>query len=141
MNLFEVPGMSKELYRRFTLLCQKWPKDNLKSGRDYGEFFRKEIGVKFPQGELSKVEDIELVESQILSLERIASNTYYNENPVKKSSASGMEAWVCREAVSNEGIRSIHEQEEASLITKLKANLKFRFSKNEIDKSSQDNKT
>lgn len=132
--------MSRELYRRFTSLCQKWPKDETKSGRDYAEFFRKQLGAYFPQGELSQVKDVDLVDSQLSALERIANNTYYNENPLKKSSASGLESWACRDAVSNEGIRTVQEQEEATLIAKLKNNLRFRYSKGEANESTKDNK-
>lgn len=130
--------MSRELYRRFKSLCQKWPKDETKLGRDYGEYFRQQIGAHFPQGELSQVKDIDLVDQQLSSLERIVNNTYYNENPLKKSSASGMEAWACREAVSTEGLRTIHEQEEASLINKLKDGLRFKFSRDKKDESTSD---
>lgn len=137
---FDLFVMSRELYRRFTSLCQKWPKDETKSGRDYGEFFRKQLGAYFPQGELSQVKDVDLVDSQLSALERIANNSYYNENPLKKSSASGLESWACREAVSNEGIRTIQEQEEATLISKLKTNLRFKFSRDEPNESSQNNK-
>lgn len=127
--------MSKELYKRFTSLCQKWPIDKTKAGRDYGQFFREQLGAHFPQGEISKVKDMDLVESQLSSLERIADNTYYNETPLKRSSASGMEVSACRNLVSNEGLRSIQEQDEVSLIQKLKSNLKFKFL------SSNSNKT
>lgn len=120
---------SRELFKRFTNLCKKWPKDETKAGRDYGEFFRQELSGFFPQGELSQVKDVEKLEIGLKSLERIASNHYYGENPLKRSSASGMEAWACREAVSNEGIKSVQEQDETSLIKRLKKSLSVKLSK------------
>ena len=119
--------LSKDLYRRFVNLCEKWPKDNTKVGRDYAEYFRRQIGVNFPHGELGQVQDPKAVEESISALERIANNLYYNENPLKRSSASGLEAWACRLAISNDGIREIQEQDEVSLINKLKRRLGISF--------------
>lgn len=120
---------SKELYKRFTSLCQKWPKDESKAGRDFGEYFRKELSDFFPQGELSQVKDAQKFEAKLEPLERIVSNQYYNEKQLKRSSASGLEGWACREAVSNEGIRAVQEQDETSLIQRLKNALNVRFTK------------
>lgn len=120
---------SRELYKRFTSLCQKWPRDESKAGRDYGEYFRKELSEFFPQGEFSQVKDAQKVDAKLKPLERIASNQYYNEKQLKRSSASGMEGWACRGAVSNEGIRAVQEQDETSLIQRLKISLNFKFKK------------
>lgn len=118
---------SKELYKRFASLCQKWPKDETKAGRDYGEFYRKQLAEYFPQRELSQVTKVEEVDSYLNSLERLASNQYFNENPLKRSSATGLEGWACREAVSNEGMRAVQEDNEAQLIRRLKKALSIKF--------------
>lgn len=120
---------TKDLFKRFTTLCQKWPKDNSKAGRDYAEFFRQELGELFPQGELSHIKDIEKLKARLQALERIASNQYYTGNPLRRSSASGMEAWACREAISNEAIKSVREHDETRLIRRLKTNLNVKILK------------
>lgn len=122
---------ARELYKRFISLCQKWPLDEQKVGRDYGQFFRKQLSLKFPHGESSQITDVKTVEEQLSSLENIVNNTYYNENPLRRSSASGAEVRACRDAVSNDGLRTIHEMDEETFIVKLKRSIDFRFSKEE----------
>lgn len=127
---------SRELYKRFISLCQKWPKDEQKVGRDYAEHFREQLSAHFPHGESSTVKDPKIVEEYLTSLEKIANNIYYNEKPLKRSSASGMELWVCRNAVSNEGLRLIQEQEESTLIGRLKQSLGIKYKKDMEQKKS-----
>uniref|UniRef100_A0A6G1S7U4 Mitochondrial nucleoid factor 1 n=1 Tax=Aceria tosichella TaxID=561515 RepID=A0A6G1S7U4_9ACAR len=123
---------SKELFRRFANLCQKWPKDETKVGRDYGEYFRSQLSRHFPHGEQSQLNNIKEVERAISSLERLANNKYYNENPLKRSSASGLDAWACRQAISNDGIK-ILEEDEKSVVNRLLNSLGVRFSSSRSD--------
>lgn len=125
---------SKELYKRFMALCQRWPKDESKVGRDYGEYFRFQIMAHFPHGELSHVDDTRKIDRDLSALERIANNIYYNENQLKRSSASGLESWACTEAISNEGIKMLQDQDEASIINRLKTSLSLRFSDSQSDR-------
>lgn len=118
---------SKELYRRFIRLCEKWPRDEYKVGRDYGEFFRSKLGIKFPHAHQSYIEDFKEFDLKLAALERIVNNTYFNENLLKRSSSSGLESWACSEAISNEGIRSLEKYEENSVINRLKETLSFRY--------------
>lgn len=118
---------SKELYKRFLGLCQKWPLDETKVGRDYGEYFRAQLAKRFPHGELGKVESPKSTELYISALERIVSNKYYNENSLKRSSASGMEAEFCKDAVSNLNLEALQKMEEQTMIEKLKRVLSFKF--------------
>lgn len=118
---------SRELYRRFISLCKKWPKDESKIGRDYGEYFREIIGSQFPHGELGEVKDAKLVENYLKSLEKLANNNYFNENPLKRSSASGLEVWACRTAISNEGLRQINDEDENSVFQRLKGTLGVKY--------------
>lgn len=123
---------SKELFKRFVNLCQKWPKDDTKVGRDYGEYFRSQLVRYFPHGEQSELKNTKEVEKAISSLERLANNQYYNENPLKRSSASGLEAWACKRAISNEGIK-LMEEDEKSVVQRLlnTLNVRFTFSKSD----------
>lgn len=118
-------------------LCQKWPKDETKAGRDYGDFIRNQLIEHFPQGDLGQVKNTKQVESMISSLERLANNQYYNENPLKRSSASGLESYCCRDAVSNEGIMMIHEENENTLYNRLKGVLSMKFAQDERDKPQE----
>lgn len=118
---------SQQLYKRFINLCQKWPKDDTKYGRDFGEYFRVKINAEFPHGEVSHVRDPGKLDEALSALERIANNNYFNENSLKRSSASGLEAWACREAVSTDNLKTLQEQEETSLIKKLTEALNVKF--------------
>lgn len=120
---------SKELYKRFVSVCKKWPSDETKVNRDYANFFRQQFKAKFPHAEQSQVKNLEELDSSLSSLERLANNIYFNENPLKTSSASGMEASACRVAVSTEGLRAIQEQDEASLVKRLRQALNVKFMK------------
>lgn len=118
---------SQQLYKRFINLCQKWPKDESKYGRDFGEYFRNKLTPEFPHGEASHLENPRKVDEAISALERIAENRYFSENPLKRSSASGLEGWACKEAVSTDNLRELQEQEENTLIKKLSEALNFKF--------------
>ena len=49
-------GPSKEVlarfYKDFQRICQQWPVDASKSGRDFGEHLRKSYDLKFKRGDL-----------------------------------------------------------------------------------------
>lgn len=121
-----------DLYRRFSSLCLKWPKDTTKAGRDYGEFFRTQFSKHFPHGQQTHVKNAKELDRALGSLERLADNKYYNENPLKRSSATGLEGWACREAISNEAMKLIDE-DESSMINRLKNVLNVRFSLSKAD--------
>lgn len=123
---------SKELYKRFVSLCQKWPKDDTKVGRDYGEYFRGHLGRHFAHGEQSQLKSAMEVERSLKPLERLANNQYYNENPLKRSSASGLEAWACKEVISNTGIKML-DDDEKSVVSRLVNSLSMRFSSSKSD--------
>lgn len=127
---------SREFYNRFVGLCKRWPKDETKYGRDYGEFFRKQFQNDFPHGEFSTVKDPIKLEQSLSALERLANNVYYKENPLKRSSASGLEAESCKIAISTDGLRAIQEQEENGITKRLKKALSVKF----IEDSKTNNK-
>lgn len=129
---------SRELYRRFLALCKKWPKDEQKPGRDYGEVLRKQFSEKFPQGELGAVESPIELDKSLSALERIANNIYYNENPLKRSSSTGLEVWAVREANSNETMKHMREEDEKTLFNRLKSLLSEPFSTQPSEKSNKD---
>lgn len=126
---------TKELYQRFARLCQRWPKDESKSGRDYSQIFRDQLNEHFPHGELGQVKNPARVTEILEPLEMIANSKYYEENQLKRSSASGLDIVALRDAISNEGIRVIQEQDESSLLARLKNNLSTRFSKSGMDRN------
>jgi len=128
---------TKELYSRFSRLCQRWPKDETKAGRDFGEVFREKLNKHFPHGDLGKVSDPSEVVKVIEPLERIAENKYFNENPLKRSSSTGLETGTLRYAISNEGLKLIHDQDEATLFKRLKSRLGIKLSGSKFEGKSE----
>uniref|UniRef100_A0A3B4UWP1 Mitochondrial nucleoid factor 1 n=1 Tax=Seriola dumerili TaxID=41447 RepID=A0A3B4UWP1_SERDU len=43
--------MSATRYRRFLKLCEEWPRDETKKGRDLGTFLRHKVASAFREGE------------------------------------------------------------------------------------------
>uniref|UniRef100_H2N055 Mitochondrial nucleoid factor 1 n=2 Tax=Oryzias latipes TaxID=8090 RepID=H2N055_ORYLA len=43
--------MSATRYRRFLKLCEEWPRDETKKGRDLGTFLRQRVASAFREGE------------------------------------------------------------------------------------------
>lgn len=124
---------SRELYKRFVNLSKKWPKDETKAGRDYGEYFRNQITEFFPQGEHSRVENTQKVRNSITALENIANDLYHQDNPLRRSSASGLDRESCRMAISNEGIKCINDEDESSLLSRLKSVLSVNYLRSPAD--------
>lgn len=127
---------ARELYRRFAKICEKWPKDQSKQGRDYAELFRQQLADKFPHGEHGLVKDPIETEKYLVSLERLVNNLYFNENPLKKSSATGnLDLQIFQKATSNEIVNNVGFGEEESLMRRLLDRLQMQFSSSHISKS------
>lgn len=47
--------MAATRYRRFLKLCEEWPRDELKKGRDLGMFLRQRVASAFREGENTQV--------------------------------------------------------------------------------------
>ncbi len=47
--------MSATRYRRFLKLCEEWPRDEYKKGRDLGTFLRQKVATAFREGENTQV--------------------------------------------------------------------------------------
>lgn len=50
--------MSATRYRRFLKLCEEWPKDESKKGRDLGTFLRQRVASAFREGENTQVGEL-----------------------------------------------------------------------------------
>lgn len=48
--------MSATRYRRFLKLCEEWPRDETKKGRDLGTFLRQRVASAFREGENTQVD-------------------------------------------------------------------------------------
>ncbi|KAK7078267.1 Ubiquinol-cytochrome-c reductase complex assembly factor 2 [Halocaridina rubra] len=110
--------MSRNSYRNFLKLLEKWPLDETKKGRDLGEYIRVRITSAFKQGDSSIVNEEECMRTHS-SLDRLASNVYAIRYPrALRSSSTGLSLDQCREVNSTEFMENVTAQ-ESGFISKL----------------------
>uniref|UniRef100_A0A3Q2FM49 Mitochondrial nucleoid factor 1 n=1 Tax=Cyprinodon variegatus TaxID=28743 RepID=A0A3Q2FM49_CYPVA len=83
--------MSATRYRRFLKLCEEWPRDETKKGRDLGTFLRQRVASAFREGENTQIADPEKCDQMYESLARINGNVYRQRFPrVRDTSFTGV---------------------------------------------------
>lgn len=93
------------LYRRFLQLCEEWPVDSTKAGRDLGTYIREKVAKGFRQGEASVVNQEEC-EQNYDSLSKINSSYYRTLYPrVKTHNVTGTTLEECRLVVSSDSLK------------------------------------
>lgn len=91
------PKMSATRYRRFLKLCEEWPKDETKKGRDLGTFLRQRVASAFREGENTQISDPEKCDQMYESLAQINGNIYRQRFPrVRDTSFTGVTVEECR---------------------------------------------
>lgn len=89
--------MSATRYRRFLKLCEEWPMDEYKKGRDLGTFLRQRVALAFREGENTQISDPEKCDQMYESLARINSNLYRERFPrVRDTSFTGVTVEECK---------------------------------------------
>ncbi|XP_053562835.1 ubiquinol-cytochrome-c reductase complex assembly factor 2 [Bombina bombina] len=68
-------------YRRFLKLCEEWPVEETRRGRDLGAFLRQRVAQAFREGESTQVADPEACDQMYESLNRINNNCYKEKYP------------------------------------------------------------
>ncbi|XP_071383106.1 ubiquinol-cytochrome-c reductase complex assembly factor 2 isoform X1 [Centroberyx affinis] len=89
--------MSATRYRRFLKLCEEWPRDDSKKGRDLGTFLRQRVASAFREGEMTQISDPEKCDQMYESLARINTNVYRERFPrVRDTSFTGVTVEECK---------------------------------------------
>ena len=93
-------------YKQFLQLCEKWPLDKTKIGRDLGAVIRDQVGKAFKSGEASVVNEKECDEA-LASLRRINSNHYKTVYAMPEHCKGFTQLTVeqCRQMNSNENMQ------------------------------------
>ncbi|XP_072238181.1 ubiquinol-cytochrome-c reductase complex assembly factor 2 [Leuresthes tenuis] len=105
--------MSATRYRRFLKLCEEWPRDETKKGRDLGTFLRQRVASAFREGENTQIADPEKCDQMYESLARISSNAYRQRFPrVRDSSFTGVTVEECRVLLSGSMQQSMDEEKK-----------------------------
>ncbi|XP_044143190.1 ubiquinol-cytochrome-c reductase complex assembly factor 2 [Bufo gargarizans] len=68
-------------YRRFLKVCEEWPVDETRRGRDLGAFLRQRVAQAFKEGENTQIQDLEACDEMYESLSRLNSNYYREKYP------------------------------------------------------------
>ncbi|XP_063071077.1 ubiquinol-cytochrome-c reductase complex assembly factor 2 [Engraulis encrasicolus] len=105
--------MSATRYRRFLKLCEEWPRDESKRGRDLGTFLRQKVAHAFREGENTQLADPEKCDQMYESLARINSNMYKEKFPrAKDTSFTGVTVEECRMLLSTEKMQQMDEEKK-----------------------------
>ncbi|XP_077151612.1 ubiquinol-cytochrome c reductase complex assembly factor 2 isoform X2 [Ranitomeya variabilis] len=73
--------MAASRYRRFLKLCEEWPVDESRRGRDLGAVLRQRVAQAFKEGENTEFQDPESCDQMYESLSRLNSNYYREKYP------------------------------------------------------------
>ncbi|KAM9410575.1 ubiquinol-cytochrome-c reductase complex assembly factor 2 [Pholidichthys leucotaenia] len=105
--------MSATRYRRFLKLCEEWPRDETKKGRDLGTFLGQRVASAFREGENTQISDPEKCDQMYESLARINGNIYRERFPrVRDTSFTGVTAEECKVLLSGSVQQSMDEEKK-----------------------------
>ncbi|MGH0176710.1 UNVERIFIED_CONTAM: hypothetical protein FKN15_072808 [Acipenser sinensis] len=101
--------MSATRYRRFLRLCEEWPIDETKRGRDLATFLRQKVALAFREGESTQITDPEKCDQMYESLARIHANVYKEKFPrVRDTSFTGVTVEECRVVLATGSAHRYH---------------------------------
>ncbi|KAM4582132.1 ubiquinol-cytochrome-c reductase complex assembly factor 2 [Fundulus diaphanus] len=105
--------MSATRYRRFLKLCEEWPRDETKKGRDLGTFLRQRVASAFREGENTQIADPEKCDQMYESLARINGNVYRQRFPrARDTSFTGVTVEECRVLLSGSMQQSMDDEKK-----------------------------
>ncbi|XP_041084655.1 ubiquinol-cytochrome-c reductase complex assembly factor 2 [Polyodon spathula] len=112
--------MSATRYRRFLRLCEEWPVDETKRGRDLATFLRQKVALAFREGESTQIADPEKCDQMYESLARIHANVYKEKFPrVRDTSFTGVTVEECRVVLATDSMQQMEDMKKG-IWTKLK---------------------
>ncbi|MBN3295124.1 ubiquinol-cytochrome-c reductase complex assembly factor 2 [Amia ocellicauda] len=102
--------MSLTRYRRFLRLCEEWPRDETKTGRDLGTFLRQKVALAFREGESTQIADPEKCDQMYESLSRINCNVYKDKFPrLRDTSFTGVTVEECRMVLATDSMQQMED--------------------------------
>ncbi|KAJ6659897.1 hypothetical protein lerEdw1_018353 [Lerista edwardsae] len=102
--------MALTRYRRFLKLCEEWPVEETKSGRDLGTFLRQRVAQAFREGENTQISDPVTCDEMFESLTRIHTNYYKNKYPrLKDTSFTGVSVEECKMVLATDSLKQMEE--------------------------------
>nr|XP_056701245.1 ubiquinol-cytochrome-c reductase complex assembly factor 2 [Euleptes europaea] len=102
--------MAVTRYRRFLKLCEEWPVEETKRGRDLGTFLRQRVAQAFREGENTQIADPVTCDEMFESLARIHTNHYKNKYPrLKDTSFTGVSVEECKMVLATDSLKQMEE--------------------------------
>uniref|UniRef100_A0A8D0H1N8 Mitochondrial nucleoid factor 1 n=1 Tax=Sphenodon punctatus TaxID=8508 RepID=A0A8D0H1N8_SPHPU len=103
--------MAVTRYRRFLKLCEEWPVEETKRGRDLGTFLRQRVAQAFREGEHAQISDPENCDQMYESLARIHANYYKNKYPrLRDTSFTGVTVEECKMILATDSLKQLEEK-------------------------------
>ncbi|XP_027732238.1 ubiquinol-cytochrome-c reductase complex assembly factor 2 [Vombatus ursinus] len=102
--------MAASRYRRFLKLCEEWPLDETKRGRDLGAYLRQRVAQAFREGENTQIAEPETCDQMYESLARLHSNYYKHKYPRPRDTGfSGLTVEECRIVLATDTLEEFKE--------------------------------
>ncbi|KAM9003777.1 ubiquinol-cytochrome-c reductase complex assembly factor 2 [Sarcophilus harrisii] len=102
--------MAASRYRRFLKLCEEWPLDETKRGRDLGAYLRQRVAQAFREGENTQITEPEVCDEMYESLARLHSNYYKHKYPRPRDTGfSGLTVEECRIVLATDTLEEFKE--------------------------------
>ncbi|KAK7501103.1 hypothetical protein BaRGS_00007588 [Batillaria attramentaria] len=115
--------MSAARYRKFFRLCEEWPVDSSKQGRDLAVIIRRKVAEAFKMGENTQIADPAKCDSSYESLQKLNTDFYRNKyssmSAERSVGASGLTYEQCRAVMASESLEEL-KNEELGFLAKLK---------------------
>ncbi|NP_001279403.1 ubiquinol-cytochrome-c reductase complex assembly factor 2 [Callorhinchus milii] len=105
--------MAATRYRRFLRLCEEWPIDRTKKGRDLGTFLRQRVAQVFREGESTQIADVEKCDQMYESLIRLNTNYYRTKFPrLTNTSFTGVTVEECQAVLATDNMKQMEEMKK-----------------------------
>lgn len=105
--------MSAMRYRKFFRLCEEWPLDNTKHGRDLAVVIRQKIAEAFKMGETSRLPDEAKCDRAYESLQKLNTDFYrtkYSSQTVTRNAgATGVSYKDCKVIMSTDVMKELQD--------------------------------
>ncbi|XP_070533457.1 ubiquinol-cytochrome c reductase complex assembly factor 2-like [Ptychodera flava] len=97
-------------YRKFLRLCQKWPLDDTKHGRDLAAHIRERVAMAFKHGDNTQIADEKECDRIYDNLQKINTDYFKNKYPrLYDSTATERTLEECRLMVATDSIQELED--------------------------------
>ncbi|KAK9883873.1 hypothetical protein WA026_004813 [Henosepilachna vigintioctopunctata] len=98
-------------FKRILDVLDKWPVDKARTGRDLGEFLRKNVNKAYMTNQFEA--NIKYWDKQYLFIQKLVNNEVANKYPrLISSSATGLTREQCEIALSNDFLEELKKEDE-----------------------------